>query len=386
MELIDNRFRVIKKIYSPEIAEIYLTEDIQNGNDLVDIKILIMTKYINNILFNMFKSEVLVIKELNYNGIPKYIMANELEENGERYFYIASKHIEGKTLRELITDNKKLIDENFFKIGNQLLKILEYLESKKVIHKSINSENILIDEKLNVYLINFGAIRNKLNSGRTIEPIIGDSNLMPNEQKLGFTTTRSDQYALGIVFLSMISQNMVNVDSIKDKSVIDNILFSVTTDENLREFIKIMINNDSTERFTNIKYALDLFHKIANGEKVEIKVKKNNSNEIEDDYIASQIVKNEQFYAEIDNDKYGKKSRKSYKFLFSLIFFIIWGYVIYYFLGTLMLGIENPNTYQKNYKNGYQKKYQNKNKKVKSNRKKIILDTYKKSDIDKGRK
>lgn len=382
MELIDNRFRVIKKIYSPEIAETYLTEDIQNGNALVDIKILIMNKYINNILFNMFKSEVLVIKELKYSGIPKYIMANEIEENGEKYFYIAYEHINGKTLKELISNDKKFIDDNFFKIGLQLLKILEYLEDKKVIHKSIYIENIIIDDSLNVYLTNFGAITNKLNSGRTIEPIMGKPNLMPNEQKLGFTTTRTDQYALGIVFVSMISQNMVNTDSIKDKSVIDEILISVTTDEKLRNFIKIMINNDSTERFISIKHALDLFHKIANGEEVEIKVKKNNSNAIEDDYIASQIVKNEQFYAEIDDDKYSKKSRKSYKFLFYLIFLIIWGYIIYYFLGSLMLNLEGQNTYQKNYKNRYKNKYQYK--KVKATKKKIKLDTYKKSDIDNG--
>ncbi len=382
MELIDNRFRIIKKIYTPEIADTYLTEDTQNGGALVDVKILLANKYISNVLFNMFKSEVLVIKELKFNGIPEYITSSEVEENGERYFYVASKHIEGKTLKELITDNKKLIDENFFKIGSNLLKILEYLESKKVIHKSINPENIIIDDNLNVFLINFGAIRNKLNSGRTIEPVIGNINLMPNEQKLGFTTGRSDQYALGIVFVGLISQNMVDTNSVKDKSVIDNVLKSITIDENLRSFLKIMINNDSTERFQSIKHALEVFNKISNGEEVEIKVRKVNQNKAEDDYIANQIVKNELFYAEIDNDKYRKKNRKSYKMFFYLMFFVIWGYILYHFLGSLMTTVEKPRRYNGSYRNHYRKNY----KKVNTNKKRIILDTYKRSDFEKGKK
>ena len=37
MEIIDNRFRVIKKIYNSEIADTYLTEDIDNNDKLVDV-------------------------------------------------------------------------------------------------------------------------------------------------------------------------------------------------------------------------------------------------------------------------------------------------------------------------------------------------------------
>jgi hypothetical protein len=203
---------------------------------------------------------------------------------------------------------------------------------------------------------------------------------MPREQKLGVTTNRRDQYSLAMVFTLIISQNMIDIDSIKNKSVIDNMLESVTIDENLRNFIKIMINDDSTERFQSIEHALNLFNKISSGEEVEIKIKKVSKNATEDDYIAKQIVKNEMFYAEIDDDKYGKKNKKSYKALFYIVFFSLWIYGIYHFIGSLMLRVEEPRHYG-NRKNNY-----NRYRKNKTKQNKIKLDTYNRADIDKGKK
>jgi serine/threonine-protein kinase len=348
MELIDNRFRIIKKIYTPEIADTYLTEDTLNNNKLVDVKILIKTKYINNMLFNMFKSEVIVIKDLNHSGIVKYIHSSDVDDV-ERYFYVATEHVDGVSLKELMVSDSDLITSKFSEITIKLLEIMGYLESKNIIHKSISSENIIVDKNFNLYLTNFGAIQNKLKSGRAIDPIIGDFDLMPNEQKLGFTTLKSDQYVLGILLLNIISLNMMNGEIIKKKNIKEVLLPSISISEKLRKFLEIMINNDSTERFISINYALEVFKKIEANEEISISSgHKNVQNNIEDEYIAEQIVKNEYFYTEIEhNQKLDKYKKRNYKMLFYFIFFMFWGYFIYNFIGSFMKSVKPSNPYQK---------------------------------------
>jgi len=342
MELIDNRFRIIKKLYSPEIADIFLTEDIQNNNILVDVKILVVTKYINNILFNMFKSEVIILRNIKHKAIPEYITSNEVDD-GEKYFYIAYQHIEGISLNNLMIEKKDYINDNFFNIAIKLFDILEYLESQKVIHKSIYAENIIIDDDFNVYLTGFGAILNKLNSGRTIEPIIGKHDLMPNEQKLGFVTPKTDQYALGVLLINLLAIDMMKGEVIKTITVLRSVLSSITIDENLRLFLKILVNSDSTERFISMKYAFDIFKKLELKEDVLVTNGHNSGNDTEEEYIANQIVKNEQFYAEYKNTEFKKinKSNGGRLFIY-LLFFALWGYIIYYFLGIFMTTVEKP--------------------------------------------
>ena len=345
MEIIDNRFRVIKKIYNSEIADTYLTEDVDNNDKLVDVKILIVNKYINNTLFNMFKIETLVIRDLEFDGLPKYITHNEVEDD-EKYFYVASEHIKGISLKELLTNDFDKVKDNFFEIVTKLLDILEYMEGKRIIHKTISSENILLDDNLNPYLINFGAIRNKLNSGRAIEPVIGNTKFMPTEQKLGFANPRSDQYALGYLLIDMLLK--YNKNTLKES--VDSLNNLGYIPPNLKEFIKILINKDSTERFVTIEQAKTIFNKIKNNEDVNIDSghTDNYKNDAEDEFIARKIVETENSYMEIEKHS-NKKGGKGTKILLYLAFLGFWIYLIYYMLGFLVNMVEIEDKSYKNY-------------------------------------
>jgi serine/threonine protein kinase len=49
-----------------------------------------------------------------------------------------------------------LTEHQIINIYNQLRSALEYLKFKKIIHRDISPDNILIDEKNTVYLSDFG--------------------------------------------------------------------------------------------------------------------------------------------------------------------------------------------------------------------------------------
>jgi len=333
MEIIDNRFRVLKKVYSSEIANSYLAEDLENNDELVNVKLLLSTKYIDNMLFNMFKAESMAIKDLDFEGLPRYITHNEVEKE-EKYFYIASKYIEGRSLKSILIENPSLIKDNFFDIADKLINILEYLENKNIKHKSISLENVLIDEELNVSLINIAAINNKLNSGRDIKPIIGNTKFMPNEQKLGYVTLKSDQYALGFLLILILVDDMnLNIEDLRTSF---NSLESIN--KNLKDFINILVRKDATERFLSIKYAKEIFYKIKNNEDVLVTSGQNlnQKKETEDIYIAEKILETEKFYMDLETGKDKKTKRIATKVFAYLAFVFFWLYLIYIMLGYLI--------------------------------------------------
>ena len=52
--------------------------------------------------------------------------------------------------------NRRLCEGDCVKIGLQILQALKYLHDKEIIHRDIKLENILVDERMNIKLIDFG--------------------------------------------------------------------------------------------------------------------------------------------------------------------------------------------------------------------------------------
>ena len=92
-------------------------------------------------------------------------------------------------------------------IGIAVCKILEYLHgfSPPVIHRDIKDSNILIGADGEVYLIDFGAVRDKMVSRDTLDAtIVGTYGYMPLEQFGGLAVPGSDIYALGATLISIL--------------------------------------------------------------------------------------------------------------------------------------------------------------------------------------
>jgi mitogen-activated protein kinase 1/3 len=68
-------------------------------------------------------------------------------------------------LRKICSKNKSLNDEQIVKITYQLLIMLKYLSSVKILHRDLKPENILSDENYNIKLCDFGLARSGLKDG-----------------------------------------------------------------------------------------------------------------------------------------------------------------------------------------------------------------------------
>ena len=120
------------------------------------------------------------------------------------------------SLHELMKNKNQAIDlETFYNIAFGILDILEFIQLKDMIHKDINSSNILYNQtKKSVYLIDFefsSSIHDKIDINQSIEQLEGNIYFISPEQTgriNRLVDIRSDFYSLGIVFFYLLCAKM----------------------------------------------------------------------------------------------------------------------------------------------------------------------------------
>jgi serine/threonine protein kinase len=88
---------------------------------------------------------------------PNIIKLHESIDN-PKYVYLVMEYARGESLHAHLKSmpNRQFQEEKAKKILKQLLMSLEYLHDKNVTHRDIKLENIIIDKRDHIKLIDFG--------------------------------------------------------------------------------------------------------------------------------------------------------------------------------------------------------------------------------------
>lgn len=147
-----------------------------------------------------------ILKDLDHNGIPKvYDIVR-----GPDSVTLIQEFFEGNTLSELLFKGK-IESEVILDIGIQLADILNFLHAKGIIHKDINTSNILVDSKGKVKLVDFGISSNmhfEQTESVLIDHIEGTlTNIAPEQTgRTSFSVTQScDLYSFGILLYELFT-------------------------------------------------------------------------------------------------------------------------------------------------------------------------------------
>ena len=101
------------------------------------------TSFINN--------EIFILKLLNHRNI---LQLYEFIES-DKFIFIIFEYFKGETMEKYFTKRKKINENLSLKIFYELIITMNYLHNMNICHLNLNFENILIDEKHNIKLINF---------------------------------------------------------------------------------------------------------------------------------------------------------------------------------------------------------------------------------------
>jgi serine/threonine protein kinase len=147
-----------------------------------------------------YQNQIKALSKLNHPGIPGYLKCFATKDG----LGIIREYKEAKSLAE----SRSFEPEEIKKIAINLLEILVYLQEleKPVFHKNIKPENILIDEELNSFLIDFGLP--VIDSQGTIKDSqAGIKGFMPPEQERNKQLTKStDLYGLAVSLICGLTQ------------------------------------------------------------------------------------------------------------------------------------------------------------------------------------
>jgi beta-lactam-binding protein with PASTA domain/tRNA A-37 threonylcarbamoyl transferase component Bud32 len=206
--LFDGRYRILRKLGSGGMANVYLAEDEELGRR-VAIKIL-NDRYANDDLFiERFRREAKSAAGLSHPNVVSIYDRGEAEGT----YYIAMEVIEGRSLKELILTRGALPIDVAIAYAKQLLEALRYAHRHGIIHRDIKPHNVLVSAEERVKgheprlkVTDFGIARHGASQMTEAGSIMGTAQYLSPEQARGApVTAASDLYSAGVVLYEMLT-------------------------------------------------------------------------------------------------------------------------------------------------------------------------------------
>jgi eukaryotic-like serine/threonine-protein kinase len=156
------------------------------------------------VLFDRFQREQEIGATLDHPHVMKVMPAA-----GHSRIYMVMEWVEGRLLRKILIEQKKLPVERVVRIAIAVADALEYIHTHGVVHRDLKPENIMVDAEDRIKLIDFG-IAGKEGSRRLtfakLSQVMGTPDYISPEQVKGKRGDgRSDIYALGVMLYEMLT-------------------------------------------------------------------------------------------------------------------------------------------------------------------------------------
>lgn len=203
-KLISKRYRIIKKIASGGMADVFLGDDLKL-NRKVAIKILAANYAADKNFVVRFKSEAQILARLNHPNIVQVYDWGEFDSS----YFICMEYIEGDSLKETIEKKGPLPPETVIDYAIQIAGALLMAHKSNLIHRDIKPQNILVTTEGEVKVTDFGIAKSlSTDITRTLN-IMGTAHYISPEQARGeILDHRTDIYSMGIVLYEMLTADV----------------------------------------------------------------------------------------------------------------------------------------------------------------------------------
>ena len=138
-----DHYSIEREIACSGMATIYLGKDLRTGCQ-VAIKVPHLEAECDVAFFERFRREEQIGQKLDHPGVVKVF-----RNDGRSRLYMVMEWVEGKSLRTLLNEQRKLTPERAVSITLQICDALEYLHRNGVIHRDLKPENIILDTDYN---------------------------------------------------------------------------------------------------------------------------------------------------------------------------------------------------------------------------------------------
>ncbi len=199
--LVDNRYRIVGRIGSGGMADVYLAEDTHLGRE-VALKVLHRRFAQDQEFVERFRREASAAAGLQHPNVVGVFDRGEHEGT----YYIAMEHLSGRTLKEIVQAEAPLPQETVIDLGIQILRAAAFAHRRGVIHRDFKPHNVIVDETGNAKVTDFGIARAGASEMTETGSIMGTAQYLSPEQAEGHAVTAaSDLYSIGVMLYEMLA-------------------------------------------------------------------------------------------------------------------------------------------------------------------------------------
>src|SRR5216684_4839292 len=265
-DLLDH-YRIESLVARSGMASIYRATDMQTGQP-VAIKIPHPEMEADPVLYERFQREAEIGQMLDHPGVMKVLAYNTRGQ-----VYMVMEWVEGRLLRQIVHEQKKLPPERAIKIAVGICDALDYIHRNGVVHRDLKPENIMLDAEDHIKLIDFGIAG--LEGARRLtfaklSQVMGTPDYISPEQVKGKRGDgRSDIYALGVMLYEMLTGKTPfqgpNAFAIMNERLLNNPTppreIDPAISPELQEIIYRALERDPAKRYPSAReFVLDMEH------------------------------------------------------------------------------------------------------------------------------
>jgi beta-lactam-binding protein with PASTA domain len=198
--LVDSRYRIMHRIGSGGMADVYCAEDTHLGRQ-VALKVLHRRFAQDQEFVERFRREASAAAGLQH---PNVVGVYDRGRHDGTY-YIAMEHLPGPTLKEIVSAEAPLAQERVIDLGVQVLQAAGFAHRHGVIHRDFKPHNVLVDDG-HAKVTDFGIARAGASEMTETGSIMGTAQYLSPEQAQGHAVTAaSDLYSIGVMLYEMLA-------------------------------------------------------------------------------------------------------------------------------------------------------------------------------------
>ncbi len=196
------RYEILQLIGRGGMGAVYKARDTELDR-IVALKLIRPELARNPQILKRFKQELILARQVTHKNVIRIFDLGQ----SDGIKFITMDFVEGQDLRQLLLERGKLAPEQAARIMLQICRALEAAHVEGVIHRDLKPQNIMLDAKGRVYVMDFGIARSAYLPGMTqTGALIGTPEYMSPEQGRGEKLTeRSDIFSLGIIFYELLT-------------------------------------------------------------------------------------------------------------------------------------------------------------------------------------
>ncbi|MDF5752976.1 Stk1 family PASTA domain-containing Ser/Thr kinase [Spongiactinospora sp. TRM90649] len=190
------------------MAEVYRARDIRLDR-VVAIKTLRSDLARDHTFQARFRREAQSAASLNHPSIIAVYDTGEDMMDGTPVPYIVMEYVDGRTLRDLLRADRRLLPERAGELVDGILRALDYSHRGGIVHRDIKPANVMITRAGDVKVMDFGIARAMADGASTMTQtaqVIGTAQYLSPEQARGERVdARSDVYSTGCVLYELLT-------------------------------------------------------------------------------------------------------------------------------------------------------------------------------------